>query len=314
MLTHFLLAGGIFLVLSPPAAGQASYTGKIGEAPIELLLPSVQEGVGVYLYTKVGTPIILRSQLRQGILTLTEYTADRLLTSRSLLKTKYKPTATLTLTKFSFSAPTLRGTWRSLATGRQLPLALTLVTGPGSAGTAAAPPTALQNESTPSYYFKTVLTGPAKDPTTRIGAVQVIEKKTNRLLQQLPVDGRSIGQGAVSVDDYNFDGLPDFSVYEDDGDRPMLARFLFNNTKSWYFLYDPATKRFTASGFRGVGFEFDAPKKRVYEYLPSPSPTRTAMTKFEYRVVNNHLVLAAKQCLEWHPYQGFTASEPSACQ
>jgi hypothetical protein len=314
MLIRSLLAFGSALVLGGPVAGQASYTGKIGGAPIELLLPSVRQGDGVYLYTKVGTPIILDSDLRRGVLTLTEYTADRLLNNQNLLKTKYKATAKLTLVKFSFSAPTLRGTWRSLATGRQLPLTLTLVTGPGSAGTAAAPPTALQKESTPSYYFKTVLLGPAKDITTRVGAVQVIEKKTNRLLQQFPVNCRSIGQGAVSVDDYNFDGLPDFSIYEDDGDRPLLAQMAFNNTKSQYFLYDPAAKRFTASGFRGVGLEFDARKRRVYEYLPSPSRTRIAMTKVEYRLVNNHLVQVTRQCLEWHPYQGFTPSEPSACQ
>lgn len=301
-------------LVSSTAAGQASYTGKIGGAPIELLLGNLSGGTGVYLYTKVGTPIVLRSSLRRGVLTLTEYTADRLLTTQSLLTTKYRATATLTIAKFSFKAPALHGTWRNRATGQLLPLALTLITGPSDMGTAAAPPTALQNESTPGYYFKTVLTGKAADTTTRVGAVQVMAKKTNRLLQQFPVNGRASAQYNVSVDDYNFDGLPDFSVYEKDGDRPMLASFLLNNTKSQYFLYDPATRQFKASGFQGIGLVFDAKKKRVYEYLPSSSRTRTAMTKVTYRLVNNHLVLVAKQCLEWHAYKGFTASEPSACQ
>lgn len=309
MLTHLLAASCLLSLTAGTAAGQASYIGKLSGAPIELLVAPLSSGTGVYLYTKIGTPIILRSDLRHGVLTLTEYAADRLLTTQSLLSTKYKPVATLTIAKFSFDAPVLRGTWRSLATGKQLPLALTLVAGPNDAGTAAAPPTALQNESTPLYYFKTLLTGKASDPATRVGAVQVIEKKTNRVLQQFPVNCRAIGQGSVSVDDYNFDGMPDFSIYEDDHERPHFAG---SNTTSQYFLYDPTTRQFVASDFQGIGLTFDAKKKRVYEC--TPAPTRLAMTKAEYRVLDNHLVLVAKRCFDWDINKGFVVSEPSACQ
>jgi len=311
-LKRLVVVNCLSLGAAATAAGQASYTGRIGSTHIKLSLAEISSGVGVYLYSKIGTPIALRSSLHHEVLTLTEYAADRLITTQNFRTTKYKLVATFTIKAFSFDAPVLRGTWRSLVTKQQLPLILTLTASADDAGTAVALPSALQIESTPAYYFKTLLKGNAGDPTTRVGAVQVVEKKTNRICQQFPVNCRAIGQGSVSVDDYNFDGLLDFSIYKDDGDRPQLSADGYSNGKSLYFLYNPVTKSFIASGFQGVGLTFDAKKKRVYEY--TPSRTYGAMTKAEYRVVHNHLVLTTKQCLTFHAYQGFIVSEPSACQ
>ncbi|MBH8570651.1 hypothetical protein KB206_17290 [Microvirga sp. STS02] len=292
--------GGMVLGVIRSAAAQASYTGQLGGARVEMLLEQIilPRGIGVYLYSKVGTPIVLNSNIRHGALVLTEYTADRPITQQTLFKTKYKPTATFTIPAFSFSTPVLHGTWRSLTTKRQLPLTLTLTTGPDDAGTAGAPPTALQMDAAPDYYFKTLLTGKSNDPATRVKAVQVIEKKTNRIIQQFPVNCRAIGSHNVSVDDYNFDGLLDFSIYEDDAETPDLASFGYNNSTSQYFLYDPAAKQFIASGFQGIGLRFDAQQKRVYRYTLSPSGERRVIIKTEYSVVHNRLVLTGKPCFE----------------
>ena len=298
------LAGVSSLLLSMvgSATAQASYSGQLGGASIEMLVGKVDlpRGMGVYLYSKVGTPILLNSNMHHGALVLTEYTADRPITQQNLFKTKYKQSATLTIPAFSFSTPVLHGTWRSLTTKRQLPLTLTLTTGPNDAGTAAAPPTALQMDAAPDYYFKTLLTGKGNAPATRVKAVQVIEKKTNRIIQQFPVNCRAIGQHSVSVDDYNFDGLLDFSIYEDDAETPDLASFGYNNTTSQFFLYDPAAKQFIASGFQGIGLTFDAKKKRVYKY--TPTNTYGVLTEEEYRVANNHLVLISKRTFERYPH------------
>jgi hypothetical protein len=291
---------GVLLGMAGTAAAQASYTGQLGGARIEMLVGQIDPavgGMGVYLYSKVGTPILLNSKMHRGALVLTEYTADRPVTQQNLLKTKFKPTATLTVPAFSFGAAVLHGTWRSLATKRQLPLTLTLTTGPDDAGTATAPPTALQMDAATDYYFKTLLTGKGNAPATRVKAVQVIEKKTNRIIQQFPVNCRAIGQHSVSVDDYNFDGLLDFSIYEDDAQNSDLASLGYNNTTNYYFLYDPAAKQFIASDFQGIGLKFDAQKKRVYRYFLMNSGTRSVVTKAEYRVVDNRLVLIAQQSI-----------------
>ncbi len=267
------------------AWGQASYGGMVAGAPVELALDDLAEGPvsGVYLYTKFGTPIGLKGQLRRGALTLTEQDA------------RGKPAATLTLPAFGTGAGQLTGTWRSLATGKSLPVALT----------ATNSDKLLQVAALKDSYFKIKLAGPAGEAAGRVVAVQILAKKTNRLVQQLAVDCQSRGTGSVEVGDYNFDGLPDFSVFESSYAGP--------NTSSLYFLYDPAKRQFVNSGYTGTSLEFDAKKQRVYER--NSCCAGTSVTAAEYKVVRNKLVVVAQHCYRWdEKKQALVERKLSACQ
>jgi hypothetical protein len=259
--------------------------GTVGGAPVELALDDTAAGplAGVYYYTKFGTPIALGGQLRRGVLTLTEKDAQG------------KASATLTIPQFSVAAGQLVGTWRSLATGRSLPVALN----------ATHSHELLQLATLKDSYFKLVLAGQPDGLDSRVVAVRILAKKTNQLVQQLAVDGQSHGLFSVEVGDYNFDGLPDFSVFESSYAGP--------NTSSLYFLYDPARRQFVASGFAGVSLEFDQKKKRIYER--NSCCAGSSVTTATYKVVRNKMVLLAQHCYRWDEKRQALVERPaSACQ
>jgi hypothetical protein len=263
------------------AQGQTSYVGTVGNAAIELAVNDTAEGLlsGVYCYPKFGAPIALGGQLKRGVLTLTEKDA------------RGKASATLTIPSFSAGASQLAGTWRSLATGKTLPVALT----------AASSTELLQVAALKDSYFKLVLAGEA----SQVVAVKILAKKTNQLVQQLAVDCQSQGIHSVEVGDYNFDGLPDFSIFESSYAGP--------NTSSLYYLYDPAKRRFVNSGYEGTSLEFDEKAKRVYER--NSCCAGTSVTSAEYKVVRNRLVLVAHHCLRWDEKKQALVERPySACQ
>lgn len=275
-----LLCGNALTVL-----GQVSYVGTVGGAAVELALNDPAEGPveGVYFYPKFGTPIGLSGQLKRGQLVLTEKDA------------RGKPAATFTVPTFGAGAGRLAGTWRSLATGKSLPVVLT----------ATDSHEILQINSLNNNYFKLVLDDQSAGPFGHVVAVKILAKKTNQLVQQLAVDCESRGTHSVEVGDYNFDGLPDFSVFESSYAGP--------NTSSLYFLYDPATRQFADSGFAGISLEFDAKKKRVYER--NSCCAGTSVTTAEYKVVDNELVVIAQHCYRWdEKKQALVERKLSACQ
>jgi len=258
--------------------------GTVGGAPVELALNNTAEGqlTGVYFYSKFGLPIGLGGRLRSGVLTLTEQDA------------RGKATATLTILGFRAGAGRLAGTWRSVATGKSLPVVLT----------AAGSPELLQAEALKDRYFKLVLDGPPGE-ASRVVAVKILATKTNRLVQQVAVDCQPQGIYSVQVGDFNFDGLPDFSVFESSYAGP--------NTSSLYFLYDPARQRFVNSGFEGTSLEFDAKKRRVYEH--NSCCAGSSVVTVEYKVVRNKLVELARHCYRWDDKrQELVARPASACQ
>ena len=272
-----------FSQLAISAWGQASYVGSVGQAPIELALNDTAAGrlAGVYFYPKFGTPIALGGWLKGGVLTLTEQDAQG------------KASATLTIPAFGTKASQLVGTWRSLATGQRLPMVL-----------AASGPELLQVTALKDSYFKLVLAGQPGE-ASGVVAVKILAKKTNRLVQQLAVDGQSQGIYSVEVGDYNFDGLPDFSVFESSYAGP--------NTSRLYFLYDPARRRFVNSGFAGTSLEFDARKRRVYEHNSCCAGSSVVMV--EYKVVRNKLVELTRHCFRWDEKKQALVERPAAaCQ
>lgn len=280
--------GGLVLglfQLATTAWGQASYVGTVGGAPVELALDDPAEGTltAVYFYTRFGTPIALRGKLTRGVLTLTEKDAQG------------KPAATLTIPAFSAEASQLVGTWRSRATGKSLPVALATTNSREL----------LQVDALQDSYFKLVLEGQPAGGYSRVVAVKQLAKKTNRLVQQLAVDGQSHGIYSLAVGDYNFDGLPDFSVFESSYAGP--------NTSSRYFLYDPTKRRFVDSGFGGVSLEFDQKKKRIFER--NSCCAGSSVTTAEYKVVRNRMVVVARHCYRWDEKKQALVERPaSACQ
>jgi hypothetical protein len=272
-----------FSQLASPAQGQASYVGSVGQAPIELALNDPAEGPlsAVYLYPKFGTPIALSGRLKGSVLTLTEQDAQG------------KASATLTIPAFDMKASQLVGTWRSLATGQRLPVML-----------AASGPELLQVAALKDSYFKLVLAGQPGE-ASGVVAVRILARKTNRLVQQLAVDGQAQGIYSVEVGDYNFDGRPDFSVFESSYAGP--------NTSRRYFLYDPARRRFVDSGFVGTSLEFDARKRRVYEH--NSCCAGSSVVTVEYKVVRNKLVELTRHCLRWDEKKQALVERPAAaCQ
>lgn len=263
---------------------QASYVGTVGGAPVELAVNDTAEGLlsGVYSYTKFGTPIALGGQLKRGVLTLTEKNA------------RGKPAATLTIPSFEKRANQLAGTWRSLATGKSLPVVLT----------ATNCRELLQVATLKDSYFRLVLQGQPGE-TSRVVAVKLVAKKTNRLVQQVAVDCQSQGIHSVEVGDYNFDGQPDFSIFESSHAGP--------NTSSLYYLYAPSTQRYVPSGFEGTSLEFDTKTKRVYER--NSCCGGTSVTSAEYKVVHNKLLAVARHCFRLDEKKQEMVERPlSACQ
>ncbi|GAA4044458.1 hypothetical protein GCM10022409_33150 [Hymenobacter glaciei] len=256
------------------------YTGVVGSAPIELTLVDQEYGSfeGVYAYTRFNTPIALHGTLKQGSCRLVESNSHG------------KATAALTIPQFTTTAQKVAGTWKNLVTGQQLPVALVrLEDEEPSSDAAEAPHELLQVTSLPNSYFKIVLTGRADAYDGHIKAVRVFDKKTNRLVQQVPVDCQSHGLYSVSVGDFNFDGYPDFSVFESSYAGP--------NTSSLYFLFNPVTRRYMNSGFEGTSLKFDARKKRIYEN--NTCCAGTSVVEAEYKLVHNRMVLVAEHCYRW---------------
>ena len=296
MLRKALLAVGCLLLWDGAARGQACYSGSIGTAPIELAISHYSPGElsGAYVYTKFDTPIKLSGTLQQGVLTLTEKDAHG------------KAIATLTVPAFVATSPTNAGTWKNLATGPELPLTLTqsFVVEPGREA-AWNERELLQANSLKNTYFKVLITKERGQPYPAVSGVKLLEKKTDRLVQQLPLACQLIGLLNVSVGDYNFDGLPDFAVFEGSASGP--------NTTSLYFLYDPATRQYVDSGFAGTSLEFNAQKKRIYER--NSCCAGTSVTTAEYKVVRNRMVLLAQHCYKWDEKKhALVARKLSACQ
>lgn len=277
-------AFGLFALLGcgvQAALAQVSYVGKVGGAPIELTLNNTEKGrlAGVYIYSRVGTPIALGGQLKGSTLTLIEKDA------------RGKAAAALTILAFTAQASQLTGTWHRLATGKSLPVTLVVEANRGEL---------LQAEALSNCYFKLILAG-----HDRVIAVKIFAKKTNQLVQQLKTDCESHGVFSVEVGDYNFDGQPDFSVFESSYAGP--------NTTSRYYLYDPATRRYVDSGFEGTSLEFDTQAKRVYER--NSCCGGTSVTSAEYKVLRNKLVAVAHHCFRLDEKKQEMVERPlSACQ
>ena len=270
----------LFALYSPTILGQTNYKGFIGKYPIELVTNIYSDGDAraVYAYQNFDEPIVIDGKLSGDTLTLFEKDKNKTVT------------ATLSFPGFNKKNKTLNGTWTSLQTNKQLSIEIEkefeIEDGDSIEWQGKE---IIQKYSLKNYYFKLVISKAKGDFYPRVTGVKILQKKTDSLIQHVQTDCRLWGLDNIQVGDYNFDGILDFSVFEESYAGP--------NTSSVYFLYDPTTKKYFDSGFEGVSLEFDQKTKRIFEHNQCCAGRQHTTAK--YRVVNNKMVLIEQHCYIW---------------
>lgn len=273
---------------------QTVYTGSIGDYPIEMV---IYAGDAVYSYTDFDEPISLNNgTISNGKLTFYEKETTG----------KKQTRAILTLDRFSEGQNTLSGIWKNIKTKNELKINLTkkyaIENGENIQWKGRE---LLQPVSAGNTYFKVVATKEKDHYYPMITSVKIFEKRTDKLLQELDVSCQLWGLNNISIDDFNFDGIDDFSVFESSYAGP--------NTSSIYFLYDKKTQKYYESSFSGISLEFDPVKKRVYER--NQCCAGTVVTTVEYKVANNSLIPLAQHCYRWNDKKQKLVEKPmKECQ
>jgi len=283
--TNYILKRHIFLVLFlfllNNLSAQTSYSGYIDKYPIELVTDSYSDGVvrAFYVYTKYDNPIKSDGYFKNNKLTLEEKDNSG--------KTK----ATLIFKNCKAESANLEGTWKDTKTNKELRITLTKTTDINYGDSIEWPDKELlQCATMKDKYFKIIISKVKEDFFGKITGVKIFEKKTDRLLQELKMECQLRSIENIGVDDYNFDGYEDFSVFESSHAGP--------NTSSIYFLFDPKTGKYFKSTFEGTSLEFDKKKKRIYESNQCCAGRYSSQA--EYKVVNNKMVLIKKSCYEYN--------------
>ncbi|AQX83951.1 hypothetical protein I6H88_13365 [Elizabethkingia bruuniana] len=268
-----------FFIITGRLTAQTVYTGFIGESPVEMVIDS-DSGTAdaVYAYTNYDEPIRLNNGIiKNGRLIFNE-------------KEGKLTKAVLTFENFTTDKNTITGVWKNLKTKNELKITLTKKYAVENGENIQwADRELLQPESTKDKYFKVVLSKEKDGYYPTITAVKVYEKRTDKLLQKIDVECSFLGLDNINIEDYNFDGTEDFSIFE--------ASYAGPNTSRIYYLYNKATQQYYESGFSGVSLEFDQKKKRIYER--NQCCAGTIVTTAEYKVVKDNMVLLNQHCYRW---------------
>ncbi len=259
---------------------QIFYTGTIDKFPIELVLNDDGNDFisGIYVYKKFDTPISftgkkqfdqwrLEVKNRKGIVTeqIVLYTDSLLkLTIKGIwIDAKSKKMRDISLTQTFY----LENQYHLLSDSIEI----------------------LQSESTNNCYFKMLLVKKGDDNYPTVKGVMIYEKKTDILIQRIELDNEYRGIYSISTDDYNFDGIEDFSIFESSYAGP--------NTSRNYYLYNPVTKNYFLSSISGVSLEFDAKNKIIIERNQCCAGSRIMIS--QYKMKNNKMILFKETCLHW---------------
>ncbi len=270
----------LFLSISSDTFAQTNYKGFIDKYPIELVTHIYSDGDAraIYTYQKFDDPIVINGRLCKDTLVLLE--KDK----------QGKVTATLTFLNFNEKTKTLIGTWKNLLTKQELPIKLDkefeLEYGDSIAWKDRE---IIQQVSLNNFYFKLVISKSADYFYPVVSGIKILQKQTDSLIQFIKIDCQLSGLGSLEIDDYNFDGIKDFSIFESGYAGP--------NTSRIYFLYDPKTRKFFDSKFEGVSLNFDQKTKRISEYNQCCAGRQHTTAK--YKVVNNKMVLVEQHCYIW---------------
>ncbi len=273
------------LCLAANIFGQVSYSGFVGEVPVTMVTNIYSDGVGnaTYVYDKFDEPIRLDGKLNKKKLIFSEKNV------RNLTR------ATLTFDTFDTKANEIKGVWKDTKTGKTLDIKLKkdFEIRSWESGEAAEREL-IQSDSLPDRYFKVVVSN------NKAVAVKIFEKKTDRLLQKIELNCTLRGADSISVYDYNFDGITDFSIFE--------SYYAGPNTSSLYYLYDSEAKKFVESGISGTSLEFDSKTKRIYE--TNQCCAGSSITKAIYKLVKNEMVLLKERCYRWDEKKGKHIERP----
>lgn len=262
--------------------GQTNYLGFIDKYPIEFVIDSYSDGKvkALYAYLNYDEPIIINGELKQNRLTL--YETDK----------RGKNRALLTFNNYNANNNILEGIWTDLDSNSHREFKITLTkTFDIAYGDSIewVNREIIQPVSLKGKYFKLVISKFKGDFAAKVTGVKILEKGTDKLIQQIDLDCQLWGLANLSIGDYNFDGIVDFSVFEQSYAGP--------NTSSKYFLSNPKTGKFFDSGFVGSSLEFDPMAKRIYEHNQCCAG-RSHMNA-EYKVVNNKMVVVKMTCTEY---------------
>lgn len=269
----------LLFLASIQLAAQTTYTGFIDKYPIEFITDLNSEGSAdaIYAYSNYDTPIEISGTLKNKVLTF--YEKDKM----------GKNTAKMTFENFNAKSKKLEGIWTDLNTKKELNITLskTFEIEWGD-NVEWKNKEILQRVSLKGKYFKLIVSKQKGDFYAKVTGVKILEKKTDKLLQQNDLECQLLGLNNISVDDYNFDGIDDFSVFEGGAAGP--------NTTSLYFLYNPKSGKYFESGFSGTSLEFDSKTKRISEH--NQCCAGSSQINAEYKVVNNKMVLIKQTCLK----------------
>ena len=136
------------------------------------------------------------------------------------------------------------------------------------------------------YIIQLVSSRDPADNSNLWVCVQVLDKTTRQLVQELDLQGGYGAGDSFNIGDYNFDGYEDFSLWG--------YYCSSNNSYSDYFLFDLETKTFFASEFYGTNLEFDSDTKTI----TSHNRCCTGMGEMyaTYQLVGNKMVLIKQHC------------------
>jgi hypothetical protein len=232
----------------------------------------------IYAYDKFDTPILIPGKQKGNRLELNEK------------DDKGKIQARLIFNNFSQTSDKILGEWINSDSTKRLKITLTkkfdFENNDNSSWTNRE---LLQQESTPTHYFKLLISNDGQGNDARVTGVRIFEKKTDRLIQIIELDCQLWGLENLQVGDYNFDGLSDFSVFE--------ASYAGPNTSSVYILKFPDSEKYFVSEFTGTSLEFDAASKQIFEH--NQCCAGRSINTATYKVVDNKMVLVNSECLEY---------------
>lgn len=270
----------LFILNSVTVKSQSSYSGSLGNYPIKIIMYHYSDGVSqaYYVYDKFDTPITINGNLKNGELNLFEKDSTG------------KILANLTFNDFKESNKTINGKWISADKSKTSRISLKkdfeIDYGDNVAWKSKE---LIQSKSTKEHYFKTIITKEKGQFYGKISGVKIFQKKTDKLIQTIELDCQLFGIDNVSIGDYNFDGIEDFSVFESSYAGP--------NTSSIYILRNSNSEKYQISNFSGTSLDFDNESKLIYEH--NQCCAGKSHMNATYKVVNNEMVLIDQKCLEY---------------
>lgn len=267
-------------LISLNGLAQTSYEGFIDKYPIHLVTYIYSDGDAraIYTYDKHDTPIIVNGRQETDKLELFEKNEKGLIQARLVFK------------NFNSTSNKISGEWINADSTKRLKITLTKQFEVDHKDkTVWSSREIIQPQSTNNHYFKLLISKEATDMDARVTGVKVFEKKTDKLIQKIELDCRLWGLENISVGDFNFDGLEDFSVFEDSYAGP--------NTSSIYILKLTSSDKYFVSDFSGTSLTFDSESKLIFERNQCCAG-RSIMTA-TYKVVDNKMILVESECLEY---------------